>query len=318
MKAKSPCNITEKLQKIEDGELRGEGPKRSYPEDIALYGGISGPELAVDNFALCDGCTITKTYSHIMSHYIMAFNKPKKPSAPHPAPWKSARGGFSFDINSQLFLREGCRPTTFDRLNTLWLITALLRLKTNEAIRMPIVSDVSFIDIPSCSNEPNLWPIEMYNINNRTRSKVNKKIEVEHLLWVKKYMTNASIMSETVEFNRAFQIYDSLRWFIMIGPSIVAAWAAMETIFKPSGNGIARQLSKSISAFLTNKRSDRDRMFQTVRDLYTERSSSVHACKSPDYNTYEATLSIARAVLLQCIENCSMPDAKLLQDAWKE
>ncbi|HJP95850.1 MAG TPA: hypothetical protein VJ843_00605 [Candidatus Saccharimonadales bacterium] len=61
------------------------------------YGGVSGIELAIEYFDLGEGVEIRKTYAYLFSTNMMAFSRPG-PEGYHPAPWKTAKGGFGYDI----------------------------------------------------------------------------------------------------------------------------------------------------------------------------------------------------------------------------
>ena len=69
--------------------------------DGDVYVGLSGLELAEDSFDIGEGICLRKTYAHLMAPFMMAF-KPAPPGGHHPAPWKAASGGFSFDVNAEL------------------------------------------------------------------------------------------------------------------------------------------------------------------------------------------------------------------------
>lgn len=131
-------------------------PMQSDPEVSQLFGGMAGATLGVDEFEVCSGLVLRQTYAHVMSPYILAFKRPESRGQHHPAPWKSARGGVFVDVEIEIALDEGTRPTEFDRLNTLWL----LRLSTGASLRMPVVSDASFADVATSTVEPNFWPID--------------------------------------------------------------------------------------------------------------------------------------------------------------
>lgn len=66
-----------------------------------LHAGLSGLELEDESFDLGDGLRLSKTYAHLMSPFLMAF-APAPPGGHHPAPWRAASGGFSFDVNAEL------------------------------------------------------------------------------------------------------------------------------------------------------------------------------------------------------------------------
>jgi hypothetical protein len=90
-----------------------------HPEMTNLYAGLSGVSLAPEMFQLGEGVVISRTYAHFMAPFLMAFS-PAIPGKPHPAPWKSAKGGLAIDITAELFLPTDVRATPLDRLNTIW------------------------------------------------------------------------------------------------------------------------------------------------------------------------------------------------------
>ena len=65
------------------------------PESVPLFGGDAGAVLGVDEFEICEGLVLRKTYAHLMSPYILAFRRPERPGRHHSAPWKSVCGGVS-------------------------------------------------------------------------------------------------------------------------------------------------------------------------------------------------------------------------------
>ena len=131
------------------------------PGNIALYGGVAGAGLGVDEFEVCNGLVLRKTYAHVMSPYILAFRRPGPTDLTHPGPWKPARGGMWLDIEIEIALQKGTRPASFNRVNTLWWLLALLRLASLRAINNAgLFSDASFELIADSSLEPNFWPVE--------------------------------------------------------------------------------------------------------------------------------------------------------------
>ena len=104
-----------------------------------LHGGLSGLVLEPEQFDLGKGIVISRTYAHLMSHFLMAFT-PAVPGEPHPGPWKSATGGVAMDITAELFVPATCHHENLDNLNTIWWIVALLRLKVATTISVPVVS----------------------------------------------------------------------------------------------------------------------------------------------------------------------------------
>jgi hypothetical protein len=82
----------------------------SEPFEGDLHAGLSGLELGDDFLDLGDGISLRKTYAHLMAPFMMAF-KPAPPGRHHPAPWKAARGGFSFDVTAELGIPAVLEPT---------------------------------------------------------------------------------------------------------------------------------------------------------------------------------------------------------------
>ena len=90
-----------------------------HPENVSLFGGLAGAVLGVDEFKICDGLVLRKTYVHMMSPYMLAFRRPEHAGQHHPGPWKRARGGVWMDVEIEIALQQGTRPTGFNPLETL-------------------------------------------------------------------------------------------------------------------------------------------------------------------------------------------------------
>ena len=167
------------------------------PENASLFGGVAGAVLSVDEFEICDGLVLRKTYAHVMSPYMLAFRRPERAGQHHPGPWNPARGGVWMDVEIEIAFQQGARPTGFDRLNTLWWILALLRLSSGAPLKLPIVSDVSFSVIAEGSIEPSLWPIETPPRQYRTVPDPPQTIGNEHLLWMREaFSPGAELMND--------------------------------------------------------------------------------------------------------------------------
>ena len=65
----------------------------AHPDNVPLFGGVAGAVPGVDEFEICDGLVLRKTYAHVMSPYILAFRRPEHSGQHHPAPLL----GFSID-----------------------------------------------------------------------------------------------------------------------------------------------------------------------------------------------------------------------------
>src|SRR4051812_15345076 len=99
-------------------------------------------------FVLGNGVVLRSTYAHIMAPFIAAFGRPPRPGAAHPAPWKAVSGGIAHDVLVELFVPASFAPEgVFDRVDTAWWITALLRMKAVVPVSVPVIASAAFSDI---------------------------------------------------------------------------------------------------------------------------------------------------------------------------
>ena len=288
-----------------------------HPENVSLFGGLAGATLGVDEFEVCEGLVLRQTYAHVMSPYTLAFKRPERDGQHHPGPWKTTRGGVWLDIEIEVALREGMRPTAFNRLNTLWWMLALLRLSTGSKLRMPVVSDISFSGIAESLMEPTLWPVEMLPGQFHTMPDPPEVIEEKHLLWVRQVFVPGSELMNDQAFGRAFQTFDGVIWTHSTGSAIVMIWAALETLMRPGRDDIAKRLASSLAALLEPAGAERERLFQQLKSLYEARSSSAHASRSPEGQQLLESFRVARRAFIACIDNQKLPNAETLYEMWR-
>ena len=288
------------------------------PENVSLFGGVAGAALPVDEFEICDGLVLRKTYAHLMSPYMLAFRRPVRADQHHPGPWKPARGGVWMDVEIEIALQQGRRPTGFDRLNTLWWILALLRLSSGAALKLPVISDVSFSVIADGSIEPSLWPVETLPRQFHTVPDPPRTIENEHLFWVRDaFDPGAELMSDST-FGRAFGAFDGAIWAHSTGSALVTIWAALESLVQPGKQGITKVLASSLAALLEPFGPRRDRLFGRVKSLYEARGGSAHASRSPEAEQLLSSFEIGRRSFVTCINRRALPKLAELQEIWRQ
>ena len=308
--------LLEKLRRIEDGTYREDG-KWPDPERVALYGGISGIVIDVPEFLICDGLVVRETFAHVMAPYIMAFAKPSKRGAPHPPPWKAASGGLGFDVTIEVALAQSVRPISLDRINTLWWVLALLRLRTAAPLRMPVMSDIPFAAVVSSKSEPHLWTIEMPPRQIRLAQKATDRISSADLIWVRDHFQSGAALLSVESFNRALQTFDTAIWAHGLGSAVIMAWTALETMFRPGRTSITKRLGQCVATYLYPAGSERDRCFNEATILYEARGSVTHDAQSPDVEHFFDTFDLARRCFIKCIEAGHLPDADTLIGEWK-
>lgn len=292
-------------------------PPAAHPERVSLYGGVSGLSMSIPEFQLTQGLTVRETYAHVFAPYMMAFARPQKPNAPHPPPWKAARGGLAFDVTIEIALAQSVRPTGFDRLNTLWWVLALMRLISGAPLRMPVVSDTPFAAVPSSAVEPNLWTIEMPPTQLALAGNPAREISLEHLDWMRAVFSRANLMDEPA-FNRAFGTFDSVLWAHSLPSAVTMIWAALETLYRPGRSEITKTLATSIATFLHEPGSERDREFGRVVKLYESRGQAAHNSQVPELEQLLDSFDLARRSFILCLNLGKVPVRDELLIAWKE
>ncbi len=288
------------------------------PEQSALYGGLSGIPISMPEFKICDGLEVRQTYAHVMAPYLLAFAPPAHPRAPHPAPWKAAHGGLGFDITAEIYLAENRQPTNFDRVNTLWWVLALLRLRTGAPLRMPVISDIAFSSAAQGDREPMFWLMEMPPHQLVLVRNPPEIVTDEHLRWVSSSLLPGARLMDIDHFNRAFQTFDTVIWAHSLGSAIVMLWAALETLFRPGRSNVTKTLASCIAAFLCPVGGERDRTYQKVEQLYEARGSAAHNSQAPEVEQLRESFQIARQCICECIDHEMLPDPPELIRRWKE
>jgi hypothetical protein len=135
------------------------------PNEQDIYAGLSGLKLPIEEFDFGNRIVLSKTYAHVFGPYMAAFKEAEK-GKPHPAPWKAVGGGIAFDIWLELALpKDTIMFKDIDRLNTIWIIIALLRIKALPFVKVPVISNIKFKDIASSKEEANFHPIETKSNN---------------------------------------------------------------------------------------------------------------------------------------------------------
>lgn len=270
------------------------------------YGGLSGLVLESERFELGQGVLLSRTYAHLMAHYIIAF-APAKPGQPHPGPWKAAGGGLAVDIAAELFVPATCHIDHLDNLNTIWWIVALLRLKAATTISVSVVSSEPFSKIPELKHEPHLGTMETSRFPLRAEPILNNLVGPAILDWIKCHWQRASTLLSNDDFLTAFMAIDSSIWNSHPSLGLVSLWGALERLFSTSNQELSFRVSANIAAYLESAGAERYALFKHVKGLYDHRSKAAHGNTAPDIVPYQSTYAIARRIMLKIIETHHVP-----------
>lgn len=285
------------------------------PDLQDLYAGISDVVLLPGRFELGQGVVISQTYAHLMAHFIMAF-APAAPGKSHPPPWKPAGGGWAIDITAEIYLPAACRLKHVDRLNTVWWIAALLRLKATTLLCVPVISSERFTSIPAIDQEPELFPMEIFTHRILPEHQLNPRLGTAELEWLKAHWQDSSHLLASEQFSNALQAIDSSIWGRNPSLALVAVWGALEHLFSSSNQELSFRVSASIATYLEPPGRERYKCFKHIRELYDHRSKAAHGEVKPDSTDtapYAETFAIARRVLLKIVETRHIPSKKELE-----
>lgn len=276
-----------------------------------LYAGLSNIDLIPERFDLGNGVVISQTYAHFMAPFLMAF-APAQPGKPHPAPWKAAKDGLNIDISAELFLPVTSNVESLDRINTIWWIAALLRLRATGMVFVPVISSERFSSIPMIKEEPELWPMEI-QVSRLMHSATTIRVDISDLEWLKAHWQDASKLMANDEFSLAIQAVDSSLWVNNPALALVAVWGALEKLFSASKQELNFRVSANIASFLESPGRERYKCFKMIKTLYDHRSKAAHGDGKADWLPYRETLGIAKRALIKMVETRHIPQKKELE-----
>ena len=276
-----------------------------------LYGGLSNIELSFDQFDFGHGISLSKTYAHFMAPYLLAFAQ-AAPGKPHPPPWKSAGGGIAYDITAEIFIpREFSPPSFFNRVNTVWLLTALLRLITAPLIFAPVLSSQSIKSIAGSKEEPYFWPMEVHT---KRLVRCPPFDNVNYLTWIRNNWEAAGwLMCKNNGFYLAFRAFDQSTFNTEPALALVSLWGALETLFSPSQVELKFRTSSMIAAFLEQPGNQRLEGYRHIQKLYDSRSKAAHGSGHDEGEAYKETFIVLRRALIKIIEANHLPNKKDLE-----
>lgn len=287
------------------------------PEDSPLFAGITNLALSDENFEFCRGLRLERVFAHVMAPYMVAFS-PAEKGQPHPGPWRAASGGLGFDIAAQLTLEAGVRPTGFDRLNTLWWITSLIKLMHSVGMRVPVISNTSFLNASEATEEPVFWPMEMDN-RGFAFDGFAKDLDTttSSLEWIGRNFQAGAKLMDLQSFNLAYRATEAAQRASTLAEATIMAWASIDALLRPGRKNVAHRLCLALSTYLEQKLTVRDKLYGEAKRLYATRGQVVHAAETPSTEDVVATFQLARRCILLTIENGHLPDFSQLEARWK-
>jgi hypothetical protein len=281
------------------------------PNVDPLHAGIAGITMDVDEFDLGEGLVLRKTFAHFMAPFLMAFAPPKEDGT-HPTPWSAVSNGLGFDIQIELYVPASFQPQFFDRLNTVWWIGSLIRLKGAFAAHVPAIADRPFAKIASAWNEAKILPVEVLP-RRLLRAPALTLLSVNELEWLKQtWLPGGRLMNES-KFNDAFQAVDSAGAMPTPGVALLAVWGALEHLFSPAKQELRFRVSANIAAYLEEPGQGRVDLHRKLMKLYDARSGVAHGPRLKTPDAWPETYAVANRILLKMLSLGHVPSQQDLE-----
>lgn len=279
-----------------------------------LHAGLSGFQLRGDIFDLGDGIVIHKTYAHLMAPFVMAFI-PAPPGGHHPAPWKAASGGFSFDIIAELTIPSALERKYGSTVAIATTILFLLRLGANPAITLPVFSSYPFAELPGLEDrEAKLLPFEVQP-RHFPLGVVGGNVGSSEIEWVRdRWRVVLQLCVESTEFALAVEAIDSGQFIRNSALALVSLWGALEALFSPSTSELKFRVSSLIAAYLEPPGDARVQLQKSVAKLYDKRSAAAHGKPKHEGKDLLDTFNLLRRVLVAMIDHAAVPTKEELEN----
>lgn len=273
-----------------------------------LYAGLARVAYDGEPYDFGHGIVLRSTYAHLFAANMMAFARATE-GRPHPAPWRAARGGFSYDIEAELVVpTDGKLPGGLSADDAVWLIAALLRLAEYPYLMVPIISDVSFEAAPTSKQEPLLRPFEIEPRIVHGGSDEVALISAKTLSWVKLvWASTAELMRTCPQLNMALRAADACTVQGRTASALLTAWGALEELFAPSRAELRFRVSAHIAAYLEPVGPKRLELFRKVADLYNARSKAAHTAQDAELGALVHSFVILRNALVRMVDEGTVP-----------
>jgi len=278
-------------------------------ESKGIIAGLAGVNLEPAEYSLGSGLRISRTYAHMMAHFMMAYS-PAKAGQSHPAPWSAVSGGaFTYDIYAQLEV-PGAALVGLD-LDTsfiAWWITAMLRLRLGPVFIVPVIGEQPFAEAKINHSKARFYPVEIYNQILVLDPNARRIIHEVDLAWTAKYwLTATRLYQENDAFRLLFEAVDQSMFARHRSLALLWLWGGLEAVFSPSKAELRYRISSAIASFLEKPGIPRMNAQKTIAKLYDSRSAAAHGREDKKGDSLQETYALARRVVLKMIENNRVP-----------
>jgi len=273
-----------------------------------IYGCLTGVELPRERFEILPGIALRQIYVDTFGDTMMAFASPPTRGSHHPGPWAAVRGGFKFESRVEVELTgmsacDGLTPSV-----VVWLIAAVLRIRMPSPIRLAVIANMPFDRMRERPQEVRAVAFESAPHQFGTFTAARTEASEDELSWLRDMLPVAARLYHDERFFRSFSVYDQAQWAPTPEMGMVLIWTAIEILFDL---GLERQKTKAICKALSDyvgaSRSDRDRAYQVIQELYYKRGQAIHAGRSMDAQDVSQTFRLASVAFQRALIDGRLP-----------
>jgi len=248
-----------------------------------------------------------------MAPFLLAFT-PAPPNSHHPGPWAAVNGGgLGLDIHAELHIPTTfAPPNSFDRLNTVWWITSLLRLALSPQIHVPVITNQPFQEGSKDWKNAQILPVEAFF--HRYHGSLYKPQNIdESIAWVVRTWQKAQSLMRDSRFNDTYQALDTVWRVPSPSLALITLWGALENLFSPSKQELRFRVSANIASYLESPGKGRLELQKRLLKLYDARSSAAHGANKNVADALVETQEITRRVLYKIFETMHIPTKEDLE-----
>lgn len=276
------------------------------PNKIPIYAGLRGAGLDVPGFDLGHGLVLSRIDAYLPAPLLTGL-LPSVPEVNHPALRALAAQGPGLDLSVQLFIPAEFNPRRWlDRVNAVWWLLTLLRLRSTPEVQVPLLSSEPFSGTPQTGPEVGFWPVETEARRLPFEPDAPRRISADDLLWIEAHWFHGGrLVVRNVPFNNAVKALDKAYSLSEVPASVAALWESLESLFGEEG-GPGSGVPGNIASFLTQEGSSRAALREGISRLYEARSAA-DAGHEPPEGFLAETYAIVKRVFLKILEEDRVP-----------
>lgn len=276
------------------------------PNKIPIYAALTGAELEAPSFDLGHGVVLSRLAAYLPAPLLFEM-LPGVPEANHAALRALAASGPGLSLSAQIFVPAEFHPHRWlDRVNTVWWLVTLLRLRSTPEVQVPLLSSEPFDETPRTGEDVGFWPVEIEPRRLAFDPEAPRRISGDDLLWVgAHWLHSGRLVVRNVPFNDAVKALDRAYSMTEVPASLLALWESLEVLFGEDG-GPAPGVPGGVASFLTPEGSSRGALREGISRLYEARSAA-EAGHEPPEGFLAETYAIAKRVFLKIIEEDRVP-----------